>query len=413
MHVIVYLAGQLQLEDDLIASRSELAKVQSSLSKEQDKVTLLHHQVDDLVSKHAEDITVRDDFIKRLNVELDSKANLIVLLTQQIYRIRAKLKQELEYKSTKALVCSCPHCYVHSKISESNEAHSALCSLEKKLAPLRKADHRHHSHQSPPSLHSTDSLPTTSPVVSGTPARHLTPTPPPSSPPTSASGWRHGIVKRASTPMRRSLSSPTDFKNIPSHTLVQEDHTYHIHKRHTRQRQRIRDEGGGSISSGRTSSQEELQQLLSLKDFEGEDRVIRTKSIIRRDGPAILPPIVTSPVPNAEQLEDTDSVASGSGMLSHVHCQDLDMVADSPFLQHRHMASYVAKSPGLSSAPPSSFRVLHRAGRSRGQGQGSRGVVSEEEPDCREAEGTLLVKENERKVSSSAARWAKGTPALD
>lgn len=402
------LTGQLQLEDDLIASRSEMAKVQSNLSKEQEKVSILQHQVDELLSKHAEDVTVRDDFIKQLNIELDSKANVIVLLTQQIYRIRAKLKQELEDKTTKALICSCPHCYIHSEISESKEQQGSLTSRENKLAPLRKANCHHHSYRSPPSIHNTEdqhSLASTSSVVSENQTRHLTPTPPLCPPPTSASGWRRGIVRRASTPVRKNSSSPTDIQTrIPSHSQIgifQDDHTHCIHRRHAQRL--VRDRVGGCAGGGRgIPSQDDLQQQLS---FEGGNRVTCNR-YIRKDGPAVLPPIASL---DAEQLEEQDP--GNDGVILRSHHQDLDVLADCSILQHRHMASYT-NSLSLSSAPPGSLRLLHRASRSKGQGQLSGGVVSEESPGC-SAEGTLLVKENKQKVSSTAACWVKGTPALD
>lgn len=353
--------------------------MQSLLSKEKQNVSLLHHQVNDLLSKHSEDSTVRDNFIKRLNAELDSKANVIVLLTQQIYRVRIKLKQELESKATKALVCSCPHCCVHSKILESKTQQGrALCFRKNKL---RKADH-HHLHD----VEDQDSLSRTSSLVSGLQTRHFNPTPPLSPPPSSATGWWHGIVRRASTPVRRNSSSPTDSHTILSYSqmgMVQDDHTHHIHRtrRHT-QSQSIWDSGGG-VGSRRTPSYYELQQLLRLKYLEGENRVIRTK-LIPRDSPAILPPIITSPVHNAEYLEEDHCGSdNGSAMLSHVHCEDLDMVADSSLLQHRHIGSY--RSPGLSSAPPSSLCVLSQAGRC--QSRVARGVVSKEAPGCGQ-EGT-------------------------
>ena len=403
-----FFAGQLQLEDDLIASRSELAKVQSYLATEQENVSLLNHQVDDLLSKYTEDITVRDNLIKQLNVELNSKANAIVLLTQQIHRVRTELKQDLESRASKSVVCSCPHCCIHSKSLESKKQQRALCLQEKKR---RKVDHRH-TH-----LHDTEqnSLASTVSAVSGILTRHFNPAPPLSPPPpSSATGWRHGIVRRASTPVRIN-SWPTDTHTIPSCNqmgTVQDDHTHNIHRTRTQhiQSQSVRGSSYG-IGRERTLSQDQLQQVLSLKYFEEENRVIHTQ-LVCRNSPAILPPIIASPLSNAEHLEQNDSCNdSGSRRVvsSHLPCQDLDMVVDSSILQHRHPVSY--KSSALSNASSSSLCILRRTGRCRSQME--RGVVSKKTPGSHGPEGILLVKESGKKLSSTTTLWEKGTLALD
>ena len=361
-----------------------------SLSKEQQKVALLRNQVDDLLSKHSEELTVKDDLIKKFSIELDSKADLVVLLTQQIYRLRAKLKQEFENAAAQSAICSCPHCHVHSKISP--EARILLStptqgnSQVRKLAPLRKADGRHHTHSVPTSLNSQ-------PTYSKLPPRNLVPTPPPSTPPLSASGRRRVLVKRASTPEIRTLSSSTDTQNdSPFNHESQDSYTYEITKRTSRM-PRSRE---GNMRTRNPHEDETHHE--DEKDF-----VTRT---VYRDTPAILPPIVTPPTSDLNEEGPRNNNAA--------HILEVEKLSDASLLQHHHhKASYLAKFPGLSSAPPSSLRVYHRATRSKGQGPISGVAMTEEDPETLEPEGMLLVKENDEKTSDSRARWAKGTPALD
>jgi hypothetical protein len=180
------LTGQPQLEEELV---SEIAKLQSSLSKEQEKCALLHHQVEHLLSRHSEEISARDDIVSQLNTELDAKANVIALVTQQLCQVRAKLKQEVEARSKKSISCACPHCLIHRKSAP---------STDRKLSTLREAELSSGAENTRGNLH----IPSPPSVIA--------PHPPPPMP-----GRNRTIKRRASTPIRRQPSPPqTSLTNL-------------------------------------------------------------------------------------------------------------------------------------------------------------------------------------------------------
>jgi len=364
--------------------------VKLSLSKEQQRTALLQSQVDDLLSRHSEEVTHKEDVIKKLNIELDSKAELVVLLTQQIYRLRAKLKQELE----KSTICSCPHCYVHSKVSsESRNSVSTpaqASSTGKKGVPLKKYGGAHHHH--------SESPPASDELLPRYPLRNLVPTPPPSTPPSSASGRRRTIFKMASNPEIGTLSSSkiegrSDLLFDHDVKLPKESNAHKITRRKPKTPQNLEI----SRVKIRNIHCDNSHQLMSLKEL--EDAKDSPNDATNRDLQSILPPLVAPPAPDFHDH------------LSHSnpgHVLDLDKTPEASLLQQQHnKASYLAKFPGLSSAPPSSLHVLHCNNRQKS------GIVGREEEPLnlkQQHEGMLLVKETDQKPSDSRASWAKSTP---
>ena len=362
-----------------------------SLSNEQQRTALLQSQVDDLLSRHSEEVTQKEEVIKKLNIELDSKAELVVLLTQQIYRLRTKLKQELD----SAKICSCPHCYVHNKVSPELKTLVSTPTLgsttARKCAPLRKSGGTHHSlSESPPAL---DELPSKYPL------RNLVPTPPPSTPPLSSSGRRRAILKMASNPeIRRTLSSAEGRSDLSANydvKLPRETNTHKITRRKLKTPQEIK------RVKIRNAHCDNSHLLTSLKELDiGKNS--SNNFISNQDLHGVLPPLVAPPTPDCSEH------------LSHSnpgHAVDLDKIAEPSLLQQQHhKASYLAKFPGLSSAPPSSLHVLHCNNRPKGHGAGMGSSEKDASNFKQQHGGMLLVKETDQKPSDSRPSWAKGTP---
>ena len=359
---------------------------------------LLHQEVDIILSKDANDVSVRDNIIKRLNNELDLKMSVIHRLTQKIYQLHTKLKVKLE---SKAFTCSNQReC---RKTSDSTEQLKELYFQESMLVPLKKVTQNqwtHHNSEYP------DSLACTTSVVPKHHTIQLTPIPPQTSHHSSTCSPR-AIMKRASTPLRR-FSMPTNTRIILSHSQtenVHEDHTHHIHRRHTH-RQSICDDGPGR----RRTLQNKLQQLLSGKDCEGKDSVIHTR-FVHRDGLAVLPPITTAQMPDTKQLEPQNP-GHGSGndrsVPSHTHRQVLSTLVDSSILLHRGVVR--PECPGPSSNPPSSQCALHQS--SRHQNQSDLVIKEACMPYCAPKE-TLLAKGSEGKVCCPGTPWVQGNHVVD
>ena len=412
--------GHLKLEEDLI---SEIASLQSSLSKEQEKAALLQHQVDHLLTRHTKEVSTRDDTIRQLNGELESKANMIALTTQQLYQARSKLKQEVEARSSKTSSCLCPHCHVHRKASPSH--------TDSRLSPLREMC-------SPPSLTEggidcTGSTTTTTgtittvasevmPPTAATAGRWLVPTPPPMSPhppASSAPGRNHSIKKRAGTPIRR--QSTPDLQSDHAPHPPQHPHSHHHHHHH--HHHRLLRPAQATKQTGLLSA--ELQQLLSLKE------------VTKREAHTVLPPISSSEV-SEDQTCFTALNPQRDQQCVHAYqaIQGVNSSSGSGVSSARHGGLILAKSKGLSSAP-STLRVLHYRPRppamrqeldhgqaAVGPGSGGRGLgggagaveevmMGEEEvvETLSAPEGTLLLvhKDSEQKGAAqqqqAAAEW--------
>ena len=368
--------NQQQLEEELI---SEIATLQSSLSKEKENVALLQYQVDHLLTRHSEDITARDDTINQLNNELDAKANITTLLTQQLCRVREKLKQEIESRTKMSNVCVCQHCFVHRKASS---------------GPPRETDHL-----TSPSTDASD-IPNTgkpSPPLSISPnpqPSSISPNPPPSSisprPPLSSAGRNHSIKRRASTPIRRQLSSPKNSLTNLSLDLSRGSSSYHQQQQQQHLRPARASRGTGSLSS-------ELQQLLSMNDGSGKP--------VRRETHPVLPPI---PALHG----DRSALGMEQPPPTHAHRRCPQQSSE-----HLHPRLILAKTKGLSSAP-GTLRVLHYAHRNRKdlkeqantEEDGEEEGVGEGE-ELTTPKGTLfLVKENDPMALPPCAAAEGGLP---
>lgn len=324
---------------------------------------LLKHQVDDLLTRHSEEVSARDDMISQLNAELDAKASIIALLTQQLCQVRAKLKQELEARSKQSIVCACPHCFVHRK---------AIPSTEGRLSPLQEADH---------SMDGTELSATGKLLIPSPPSATLSVSP---HPPPPMAGRKRLIKRRASTPIRRQSPSPRN-----SLTNLSLDSSKDIAQKTLRPARVARDP---SLLST------ELQELLSLKDDSAKP--------VRRDTHPVLPPIPSPHAVTDNMIQDnmvTDNY-------SHVHrfypgpgigsSQQLPVqgVTDGTSSINAHRRLILTKSKGLSSAP-SALRVLHYGARNRsdagaGGGAEERGKGEEEQTTVAQEGTLLLVKEN-------------------
>ena len=348
---------------------------------------MLQHQVDYLLAKHSEDISSRDEAIKQLNDELDTKAGAVVLLTQQLYQARVKLKQEVEERVQKSTACVCPHCYVHQKMSKSVSAESRLGTLHESDPLSRGYDRDTLSADT-----AVSSQWRTSPPPQSTPP--ISPHPPPPS-----ATRRHSIKRRASTPIRRHSPSPKSAQSAAG------DHTHHLSQQKSL-RPALTAKDAGMLSN-------ELQQLLSLKDG-SEVKLTR-----RKETHPVLPPILSSSKLTEDCPQDihTSSVTLDRTPSGHFVCATVPvpMATDSP-QTHHHRRLILAKSKGLSSAP-SKLRVLRYSSCSRAEGEEPRGGAAaggekEEEEgeggiEASSSGGTLLmVKETDRKGTRPVGQWA-------
>ena len=346
--------GQPQLEEELI---SENAKLQSSLSKEQESCALLQHQVEHLLSGHSEELSAKDDVISQLNMELDAKASVIALVTQQLCQVRAKLKQEIEARSKKPISCTCPHCFVHRKVATSTEG---------RLSPLQEAENKIGIRRE---------------LVNAAGSKLLIPSPPSAAPsgappyPPLMAGRNRTIKRRASTPIRRQSPSPNTSPGTSLTNLSLDS---------------------SKEKSLRPPHVSKYPGILSAEFLYLKEDIAKP---VRRETHPILPPITDGP------LQDGKKTVSRS----YPGNQQILISPGASTLNARRRL-ILANSKGLSSAP-SGLRVLHYGARSKhdsisggGGGGGGASGKEEEEEEVKEGEevatapeaGTLLlVKEND------------------
>lgn len=350
--------GQPQLEEELI---SEVAKLQSSLSKEQESCALLQHQVEHLLSRHSDELSAKDDVISQLNMELDAKASVIALVTQQLCQVRAKLKQEIEARSKKPSPCACPHCFVHRKMATSTEG---------RLSPLQEAECRTNIGRE---------------LVNTAGSKLLVPSPPsaipsaPPHPPPPMAGRNRTIKRRASTPIRRQSPSPQTSPGTSLTNLSLDS-----------SKERCLRPPHANKYSGTLST-----EFLYLKDSVAKP--------VRCETHPILPPISA-----ATDLDGQTAVNQNCRSYPGNHQILISPGSSDTSTLNARRRLILANSKGLNSAP-SGLRVLHYGARNQhdsiagGGGGGGGGTSGEEEEKAEEGkevvtapEGTLLlVKEND------------------
>ena len=394
------------MEESLTNSKAEILKFRSALSKCEDKVNLLDHQLEDVTTKFSEEVRLRDESLTNQSSELESKANTIAMLTQQLYNTKIRLRNEIQAKTaltashaTSNTMCVCPHCHVHRKqaivTGSTGDVHYVIHEagggvVEQVPSPstvtrsrISRIQRRHFRNSSSPAAQEVGSLYDSEgqnmPNKTGTHQRLPTPPLTPR-PPSTTSQAPPTMIRRASKTVRKQSPSPRSSKghievgggsskivsHVPSLTEIDTSN-----------------DGGGGVESCSAASisnekkildpvqthrqgvmPDELRELLQSRGSEsGGMQIISSK-------PAPLPPIAG---------EDTASRLKGHP----------------PPHQHRHFI--LAKAQGLSSAP-STVRVLRYPPPSRQgeEGVATRGLLEpgEIKDDNRVTmEGTLLVKE--------------------
>ena len=232
------------LEESLTNSKAEILKLRSALTSSEDKIHLLDHQLEELDTKFSEEVQIRDEQLSKQGSELESKANTIAMLTQQLYNTQVRLRNELQLQAknvntttatsspaTSSAVCVCPHCHVHRK--KPAVTGDRYCALSEGIVPvdyqmstgtatgtssrsrISRIQRRHFRNSSSPAAQDVRNLSEPednnyySPSKTATGTKRL-PTPPltPRPPPTTAAFPAPSMIRRASNPIRKQSPSP-------------------------------------------------------------------------------------------------------------------------------------------------------------------------------------------------------------
>ena len=221
------------MEESLTNSKAEILKLRSALTSSEDKIHLLDHQLEELNTKFSEEVQIRDEKLSKQSNELESKANTIAMLTQQLYNTKVRLRNELQTKNVNTTtasshaasgaVCVCPHCHVHrKKQAVTGDRYYALSEgvvpVDQLSASSRsrvsRIQRRHFRNSSSPTSQDVRNL-SQSESEDGyhSPSKSATkrlPTPPltPRPPPTAAASTAPSMIRRASNPIRKQSPSP-------------------------------------------------------------------------------------------------------------------------------------------------------------------------------------------------------------
>lgn len=95
-HIIPGCTECKHLGEELISSKAEVLRLLSALSAREERSSLLGHQLTESEKKFAAEVKNREDKIGQLSAELESKADTVAYLTQQLHQSKLRLKKALE-----------------------------------------------------------------------------------------------------------------------------------------------------------------------------------------------------------------------------------------------------------------------------------------------------------------------------
>lgn len=362
------------LGEELISSKAEVLRLLSALSAREERSSLLGHQLTESEKKFAAEVKNREDKIGQLSAELESKADTVAYLTQQLHQSKLRLKKALE-----------KHPYAAP-------THTAAVG-DAALQPGRSSASTR-PYQTSRVVRRTTSSPVPQEVAFLTSVspeaktmRHL-PTPP------------YPPVRRASTPRRRKpdLSPGTSSSSSSSPRDLSESRELSTQPRPPSVSPR-QQSGGSRTNLDPVRAQRHRPSPPDISDIlQSQKSVV---PVITKPTPPVLPPIQSDTCMHAERHCSAASLADDLPQSKSVDCYASSERTNTPSsrLRHypqRHRHIVLAKSQGLSSAP-STLRVLRC---------GPRTLESEEKDTDRytpgAAEGTLMVKEN---VNEKSQAW--------
>ena len=448
------------MEESLTNSKAEILKLRSALTSSEDKIHLLDHQLEELDTKFSEEVQIRDEKLSKQSSELESKANTIAMLTQQLYNTKVRLRNELQAKNVNTTaasshavsgaVCVCPHCHVHRK--KPTVTGDRYYSLSEGVVPvdyqmsatgtnsrsrISRIQRRHFRNSSSPVSQDVRNLSQSESEdsyysLSKTGTKRL-PTPPltPRPPPTAAASPAPSMIRRASNPIRKQSPSPRSSRgqvNSGSMSTVTSRTSVAT----------LTDESAQSCASLSTTSvsnegkvldpvqvyrqgvmPQELRELLQSRESGDLGEQLQQLLISK---PAPLPPIIsdndsdqTTPMqseifhydpatmtvdPNNFTVVHPSDPSSSSRFKDH-HCHPHAHHPAGIRQHHRHFI--LAKAQGLSSAP-STVRLLRYSPPT----QQKQDLMMRE--DVRGADGSgLLVESKEGVIEDGERGTAEGT----
>ena len=357
------------MEESLTTSKAEILKLRSTLTSSEDKIHLLDHQLEELNTKFCEEVQTRDEKLSKQSSELDSKANTIATLTQQLYNTKVRLRNELQAKidtktstvtavsshAASGAACVCPHCHLHrKKPAVTGDRYYALgeggvkVPTDYQVTPIAtggtssrsrisRIQRRHFRNSSSPvsqdvrnlSHHSEseDSYYYHSPSKIGTFKRLPTPPLTPRPPPTSAASPAPSMIRRASNPIRKQSPSPRSSRDqissrgstssVSSCTSVASLTDESVHSScDSLSTTSVSNEAGKTLDPVQVHRQgvvpQELRELLQQSRESGNLGEQQLQQLLMTK-PAPLPPIVSD-----EDMDDSDQTTPTQSEVFHL-----------------------------------------------------------------------------------------------
>ena len=319
--------------------------------------------------------------MRKLNSELETKANTVALITQQYHQLSLRFHQELE-ANARVITCTChknqpcnPGIVNGEDVIDSDhEAGDIRWSQQQyrglRLGPnpptglsrrtpttIQQRKYRTTSSPVPCEVSSMSSLENSTPNLSSSAGRRL-PTPPISPRPLSSSSSPPHL-RRASKPIRRQTPS------LGSEVSVRyTDATSVVNSNPLPSRSQVKQRNNRKQSSDRSATSLPLvpvkqQKVGSLPSAISDIMQSREKDVqvVPKPPPPILPPIVagtrTSNIDPLDIPQGHDVLMSSNSSLSNTNFQS---TPPSHRRQHRHFI--LSRDQGLSSAPVRTMRVL-------------------------------------------------------
>lgn len=421
--ILLGCTGCQQLQEELVSSKSEVLQLSSTLTTQKENTTLLQHQLKEMEAKYTEDLNSREEALRKLNADLETKSNTVALITQQYHQLSLRFHQELE-ASTLVNTCTCHKHHVCNPVIVNEEntvdtelevlhSHQQYRGLRLPNPPLgisrrtpttiqRRRFHRTTSSPVPCEASSMSSLENSTPNIISSSADRRLPTPPMSPRPLSSSSSPPHL-RRASRPVRRqtpSLGSAVSVRNI--------DNTSVTSSNPPPSRSHVKLRSNHNQSYDRSTSSMPLDPVRRQKHRALPPDVIQSREkdvqILPKPSPPILPPIVAGACMSNSDYSNTpqSQVESVSLMSSTSSLSNSSYQSTPPSHRRQHRHFILSRAQGLSSAPVRTMKVLC---------YGQTGLDRHDNEDITEedskggleaADGMLLVKET---VSCEDQKW--------
>lgn len=399
--IILGCIGCQQLQEELVSSKADMLRLRSALNFQKETITLVQHQIREMEVKYSRELNLKDEILKKLNADLETKSNTVALITQRYHQLSLRFHCEQTSSGTQtSTICTCQKHNDHkvTSVSEQRATSSDRDMINSRDSQTSQLQYRGtqfepkppsgisrrsytvnqpiNAHDTSPSVpwevSSMSSLEISAPIASS-PAYYKVPTPPKSSRPLSSSSSPPHL-RRASKPIRRQTSSLGAVVPVRGITQTSSHVTSGLlPSKHQMKARRIHENFPNSSDRLSTSTLFDPGTVQKHKVLTSDMSDIlpsyeKDVQLLSHTSPPLLPPIVTdggidtstignsSANPTLDQLDLIPLINSTNSLTNH----NLQTIPPSRArLPHHNFILSRSRVHGMNSAPVRAMRVMY------------------------------------------------------